>query len=200
MSGEPRLSVSVNKHLAPILRAEGFVGSGATFRRVRDQLIHVVNVQGSRHGGRFYVNLSIQPLAIEDAAHREPNSKTIKEYECEFRRRLGEWWDFDRRQESMDAAVIDAAKLYESVGKDQFDRMTGASGRLAQFSAQDYEARQWDLCGFGNTAARMALNMMRLRRAEGRIGDALQFAEAGLRIAPPVPGWMRAEFEAALAL
>lgn len=198
MSAEPQLSVAVNKHLAPVLRADGFKGSGSTFRRLRDGLIHVLNVQGSRGGSRFYINLSVQPLAIEDARHRTPDPKSIKEYECEFRRRLGTWWDYERTQPSMDAAVIDATSLYESTGRALFEDVTGADGRLAKFTALDFEGREW-LLGFGNTSVRVALNMVRLRSAEGRHAEARGFAEAGLRISPQAPGWMRAEFEAALA-
>lgn len=198
MSAEPQLTVTVNKHLAPVLRADGFKGSGSTFRRVRDALIHVLNVQGSRGGGRFYVNLSVQPLSIEDSAHRAPDPKSIKEYECEFRKRLGTWWDYERTQPSMDAAVINAAGLYESTGRALFDGVTGPDGRLAKFTASEFEGREW-LLGFGNTSVRMALNMTRLRSAEGRRDEAREFAEAGLRISPPAPSWMRAEFEAALA-
>lgn len=198
MSTEPQLSVAVNKHLAPVLRADGFKGSSSTFRRLRDGLIHVLNVQGSRGGARFFVNLSVQPLAIEDAGHRTPDPKSIKEYECQFRRRLGKWWDYERTQPSMDAAVVDAASLYESVGRDLLDGVTGPDGRLAKFTASEFEGREW-LLGFGNTAIRMALNMTRLRLAEGRHAEARDFAEAGLRISPPAPGWIRAEFEATLA-
>ena len=198
MPAEPQLSTSVNQHMAPILRADGFKGSGATFRRVREGQIHVLNVQGSRGGGRFYINLSIQPLAIEDAAHRAPDPKSIKEYECEFRRRLGEWWEFARTQESMNSAVIDATSLYEHTGRALFNSMTGADGLLARFRASDLVGDKWELSGFGNTPFRMALNMMRLRKAEERQSEARAFADAGLTMSPPAPGWMRSEFEAVL--
>lgn len=171
MAAEPQLSAAVNKHLAPVLRADGFNGSAATFRRLRDGLIHVLNVQGSRGGGRFYINLSVQPLAIEDAGHRVPDPKSIKEYECEFRRRLGKWWEYERTQASMDAAVVDATSMYESAGRALFDSVTGPDGRLAQFTACDFEGDEW-LSGFGNTRVRMALNMTRLRKAEGRHAEA----------------------------
>ena len=55
----PRLESSIKDHLSPVLKSDGFLGSGRTFRRVSEDLIHVVEVQGSRFVGKFAVNLGI---------------------------------------------------------------------------------------------------------------------------------------------
>ena len=55
-----RLESSIRDHLAPVLRNDGFSGSGRTFRRVLGDLIHLCSVQGSRHGGELAVNLGIR--------------------------------------------------------------------------------------------------------------------------------------------
>jgi hypothetical protein len=94
------LEVAIRKCLAPCLREDGFAGSGRTFRRVLNGWIQVVNVQGSRYGGRFSINLGLQPLAIPDVVGNVPDPKKIREELCEFRRRLSEsgadqWWTHD---------------------------------------------------------------------------------------------------------
>lgn len=61
----------LNQLFASTLRrcfADGFTGSGRTFRRVAGEWVHVVNVQGSRYGGQFGVNVAVHPLAIEPSA------------------------------------------------------------------------------------------------------------------------------------
>ncbi|MCA1500702.1 DUF4304 domain-containing protein [Bradyrhizobium sp. NBAIM03] len=86
----PRLESSIKKHLNPTLKNDGFVGFGRTFRRVSEDLIHVVQVQGSRYGGKFAINLGIQPRSIPDVAGNSPDPMKIREELCEFRRRLSE--------------------------------------------------------------------------------------------------------------
>lgn len=74
--------------------------SGRTYRRTRNGQIHVVNIQGSRYGGKFAINLAIQPVTIPDVLGNDPDSKKITESKCEFRKRLSEsgedqWWSYD---------------------------------------------------------------------------------------------------------
>jgi hypothetical protein len=40
----PQLEASIRKHLVPLLRQDGFSGSGRTFRRVAGDFIEVLNV------------------------------------------------------------------------------------------------------------------------------------------------------------
>src|SRR5215471_4199171 len=72
MSGStPRLESSIRDFLSPVLESDGFFGSGRTFRRMSGDLIQVVQVQGSPYGGKFAVNLGIQPASIPDVAGEE---------------------------------------------------------------------------------------------------------------------------------
>lgn len=45
--------------LVPLLRSDGFKRSGTTFRRITGEVIHIVNIQGSRYGGECCVNLGL---------------------------------------------------------------------------------------------------------------------------------------------
>jgi Domain of unknown function (DUF4304) len=55
---------------------------------VAGNLIHAIQVQGWRHGGKFAINLGIHPLAIRDVHGKAPDPARITAYDCEFRRRL----------------------------------------------------------------------------------------------------------------
>ena len=109
----PKLETAIRAVLVPQLREDGFAGSGRTFRRAVNGCVQVVNVQGSRYGGRFAINLGLQPLAIPDVTGVFPDPRKISEPGCEFRRRLSstgadQWWIHDSLAESMLAAPRDA--------------------------------------------------------------------------------------------
>jgi hypothetical protein len=42
----------LRRDFSPLLRAESYKESGITFRRHKDDVIHVLNIQGSRYGGQ----------------------------------------------------------------------------------------------------------------------------------------------------
>lgn len=48
----------LSKHFYPLIRAEGFKGSGSTLRRIDGPLLHIINIQGSSAADGFYVNLA----------------------------------------------------------------------------------------------------------------------------------------------
>jgi hypothetical protein len=182
----PRLEGSIREHLAPVLRRDGFHGSGRTFRRVQNALIQVLSVQGSRYGGQFAINLAVQPCAIPDARGEEPDPKTIREELCEFRRRLSEegadqWWKHEGTKESMDAAMRLAANVYVGVGRELLAKVASLESPLWHVSAKQFENGQFEFAGFGSTKVRMVLALARLRRAQGDVAAGREFASLGLQ-------------------
>jgi hypothetical protein len=133
---KPRLEGAIRSILAPLLREDGYLGSGRTYRRVRNNLIQVVNVQGSIYGGSFAVNLAVQPLAVADFIGKVPNPKRIGEANCILRTRLSllgesdQWWDHCEDEASMDFAMSSAASVYTSVGRDLMERISEADSPL----------------------------------------------------------------------
>ena len=181
----PRLENSIRMFLAPVLKEDGFAGSGRTFRRLTDGLIQVVNIQGSSYGGRFAINLGLQPIAIPDVSGNMPDLKKITEPLCEFRRRLAEsgsdqWWQHDTSQSSMDNAVAAATDVYITIGRSLFDRVARSPSPFDSISVEDFQNGNFDFCGFGSTEVRMALVLARMRKAQGRIAEAAAFGEYGL--------------------
>mgnify|MGYP001411220245 CR=1 FL=1 len=189
MNNDPaaRIETAIRQHLAPLLRADGFVGSGRTFRRVAGDWIHVVNVQGSRYGGQFAVNLGVQPLAIPDVRGNPPDAKKITEELCEFRRRLSEseartdkWWKHENTVESMATAMLDAATMYANTGRLLLGNATAPNSGMNTITACEFATGTFNFQGFGSTTCRMALALSRLRQAQGRGADSIEFAKYAL--------------------
>jgi hypothetical protein len=182
----PRLETAIKAFLAPALRDDKFVGSGRTYRRTVDGLIQVVNVQGSRYGGSFAINLACHPVSIPDVVDHPADPKRLTESLCEFRRRLAEgngdkWWDHDGTAASMEAAVRAAVQLYVGRGRQLLDRMVGTNGLVARVTASQLDNDTFDLAGFASTKVRMALALSRLRKIEGRLSEARDFAMVALK-------------------
>lgn len=196
----PRLESSIRDHLGPVLKGDGFAGSGRTFRRISGDLIHVVQVQGSRYSTKFAVNLGIQPVSIPDVAGNSPNATKIKAELCEFRRRLSEaksdqWWDHAGSKESMDAAVRAAASVYATIGRRLFAELSGPESPLHKITPAQFEAGQHGFSGFGSTKVRMARSLALMRQSLGNPTDADAFARIALASLGVAHG-LRAELEA----
>jgi hypothetical protein len=194
-----RLEMSIKKYFAPILRGDGFSGSGRCYRRVAGDLIQVVQVQGSRNGGKFAVNLAIQPIAVPDVLGNAPNPAHIRDELCEFRRRLSElradqWWEHDGSEESIDAAVLRAVAVYSVHGRKVFAEQSDTRSSLHTITPEQFESGRYRFSGFANTEVRMARALALMRKASGSVDQARAFARIGLaRVGNAVA--LRKEFE-----
>jgi hypothetical protein len=186
MSTSPlRLETAIKDHLAPALREDRFTGSGRNFRRILNDLIQVVNVQGSRDGGKFAINLAVQPLFIPDSLGNMPNPKKILEPECEFRRRLSDfgadhWWSYENYSQSMNAAVISATEMYKEIGRQLLAGISKDPSPIYTVSPSDFINGKYNFYGFGNTEVRLSLVLSRLRKWQGNLIEAREFAAFGL--------------------
>jgi hypothetical protein len=180
-----RLESSIKNHLAPMLRGDGFAGSGRGYRRAVGNLIHAVQVQAWRQGGNFAIELGMNPLGIRDVLGRVPDPARITAYDCEFRRRLSEagadqWWDYAPTKESMDSAVLRAAAVYATVGRRLFSEQSTSAASLCAVTPNQFENGECRFSGFGSTKVRMALTLALMRRSDGNLEHARAFASIGL--------------------
>jgi hypothetical protein len=185
-----RLEGSIRAFLQPRLKEDGFAGSGRTFRRVTNNLIQVLNVQGSRYGGQFAIDIGIQPQDIPDITGKRPDPKKITEPECEFRRTLSEdgvdqWWAHGSSAKSMDDAVLVAAEVYVRIGRPLLAALCAADSPIHLIMPDQMPTFRKFLQGFGSTDCRMALVLARLRKVQGRLAEAKAFAAYGLEHAGP---------------
>ncbi|MBK8726003.1 MAG: DUF4304 domain-containing protein [Holophagaceae bacterium] len=181
----PQLEKSIKTYLSPLLRSDGFSGSGREFRKTQGILVQVLQIQGSREGGKFTVNISIQPISIPDVLGKPVDPKKISFASCEFRARMTEsgldqWWAHDGSQASMDAAVQDVARVYIAVGRQMLIAISSPESPIFTLSPDQLTDGRSKFFGFGSTVVRMALALSRLRKAQGDLVSSRAFAEFGL--------------------
>lgn len=183
----PRIEDAIRVHLAPMLRREGFVGSGRTFRRVSDNVVHLVNAQGFWYGGRFAINLCVHPLDLPCVGGGPADPKKIAEEKCEFRHRLSDGpservWDHDGTLEGLNSSVSNAANVFEQHGTSFFRQFIGPGSILYTLTPESFasDSNTLRLYCFGSTI-RLAYIFARLRSLQGRHKDASAFAQIAMQ-------------------
>ena len=177
----------VLKKLGPSLRAVGFRGSGQYFRKKEGDFIFVVNLQGSRWGDVFYVNLGAQPIFIPTDSNTDPDPKRLKEYECILRRRVGDQW----RWVMSDAMFGKLEAELLATLKDFFGHAQGLRESIAVASPETLIHE----FSSGTTDARAALHLSRASLALGYPDKASALAMLGLELAGEQASALRFELK-----
>lgn len=191
---KPSLAKAIQSQFAPTLRRDGFSGTSTRYWRVVGGQCQVIEVQGSRSGGgKFAVNIGIQPMSVPLLSGGAPEPKCIREMECLFRRRLAvqrgdQWWDYQANQLSMDAAARDACAVYEQVGRDQLEFLAQPNSPMNTLTPEAFAAGTFDFKGFGNTGVLMAWALGHMRKAAGKNREARGFAQVALKEIGDGPG------------
>lgn len=168
--------------VAPVLRADGFTGSGQHVRRVRGEVIHALTLQGSRSGGSACVELGVHLTFLPDA----PDPKKVTAHDCVFRRRLahpGEhdhWWEYGASGEAAQRSARDLLDTYRTVGRAHFERWAAFPGAFAEITAEPLEAGTAPSPG-GATLATLALTCGYIQLRLGHRQRAVALGELGLR-------------------
>jgi hypothetical protein len=108
------------KKLYPILRAEGFKGSGTTLRRHDGCFHHVFHLQGSSSSVDCYMNLGahIEFLPAEGGGKFSPED--FSEPSCSFRTRLesrqGDKWTYGENEAAALATIEGMIEAWKSHG------------------------------------------------------------------------------------
>lgn len=189
----------LKSEFAPKLREYGFSGSGQNFCRIRDEVIHVVNIQVNKYGGSCCVNLGLH-LTFLPVAGESPltDPKKIKATSCEFRWRLAPpgatdyWWGYEEgvaahlpfgmaggKGQGPIEKARDLMKTYEAYGEPHFQSVTTIEAVARLFQPHDIGSGK-PLPLYGYTHTRGALTMARIHRYLGNEKLTRQFAEVGL--------------------
>lgn len=179
----PRLEPALRTALAPVLRRDGFRGSGRKFHKQSGPWLTLLNVQGSRYGGSFAVNLAIHFAAAPNLLGNLPDPAKMTEAHCEFRRRLSQdgadmWWKHESSSQSMLEAVKSATEMYEYVGRRY---ITSAIATLKAITPEALAEGKYNLHGFRTGRPRLGLALARIRRLQGKVDESRKFAECALR-------------------
>jgi hypothetical protein len=192
MNGQKVFYETLKMEFAPRLREVGFRGSGRDFRRIRGDVFNVVNVQGFRWGGKCALNIGLHFVFLPTASENLLEAKTIKEFECEFRRRVtpsGEsdfWWEYGSSSTSAQRSARHLIATYFAVGEQQFQRFAAVDAIVRTCPIEFLKSRNHSFYGdtsFGHlpcTVSRMALAMARIHEHLGNFELAKEFAIKGL--------------------
>jgi hypothetical protein len=161
--------------IAPLVQSRGYKGSGSTLRKVEGDVVFVVNFQRSRDGAHFFVNLGGQPTRIPDEGNDYPNHRTLTEYKCVFRDRVGKEWP--RALSSRDTMAL----------RGELDRALVAFEKkilcLSDSIRSEPASATLNALPFGCTSSRAALHLARLSKAMGEPAKCRSFVELGLSAA-----------------
>lgn len=165
------------KRIAPALRSLGFKGNGQNYRRAVGRIVFVVNFQGHTSGDGFFVNLGAQPSFIPTDGGKPVDPKKIKEYDCVFRRRIGDKWRWDMR----DAEVAEFESKLNAAQADFFGRFSDFEAALSRQTADELLIR----FPTAVTSNRTALHLARACLAVGDREKAIRLVHQALKTAPP---------------
>lgn len=170
---------------APAVRGDGFLGSGQRYWRVINEQAQVLEAQVSSSGGKFAVNLGLQPVLVPLLSGDLFQPKNLRVADCLFRKRLAhensdQWWEYTPDQSCIDEAVKQACHVYVQTGRQQLNSIAAPTSPLNTVSAKAFAAGEFDFHGFGNTKILMAWSLAQMRKTAGHNAEAFKFAQLAL--------------------
>lgn len=181
MDARKQFLAQIKQVLNPILKSEGFTTSGNTYRREIGEVIHVIALQGSVHGGQCCVCLGIH---LNFLSPFDPQK--IEEPDCEFRTRLKSheqsdaWWSYGTTEREAKISAESICHLYQQVGSPYFRRFSKFPDDFNQVKPAMLSANLELPFPNGSTFVRRALALAKIAQRCGQTNDARQFSEAGL--------------------
>lgn len=176
---------------APKLREVGFSGSSLNFRRVDNDVIHAINIQGNKWGGSCAVNLGIHLTFLPMAGRPDlkPDIKTMKEVDCAFRRRLSpdgkadHWWKYDGDGwlGSPERSAQSLVDIFFKVGEPYFQKHSTVEAIIAGLDYEAIVAGRHEGILRGTTTLYAALLAARIHKHLGNVEAAQRFARLGLQ-------------------
>lgn len=171
---------------APRLRADGFKGSGLTFRRLTGPVVQVIHLQGARAGDSCCVEMGTHLLFLPTVLEDDVDPKLIAVTACEFRERLvprgqdDQWWPYGTTCDDAARSVDDLLATYASVGTDQLERHRSFPGEFSRITPEMVRSANLSVFPGKTTVARAALAMARISRHLSNFEQARRFIEVGL--------------------
>lgn len=175
----------IKQVFVPVLKSDGFLGSGNTYRRVIGDVIHVVALQGSVSGGKCCVCLGIH-LSFLPGFGTASDPKRIAEVDCQFRTRLkpaghsDAWWPYGTTEREARASAESICDLYLQIGAPYFGRFSSFPDDFTRVTPAMLMSQDELPFPGGCTFGRLALALALIAQRVGRNEDARSFAEAGL--------------------
>lgn len=186
----------LSKRLYPVLRSEGFKGSGTTLRRIDGPVIHVFNVQGSSGGNQCYLNLGVHLAFLPPEGGGTVIPEKMDEPGCVFRTRIDPpsgpqfGWAYCNSIEEALENIEFIVSEWPTVGRAFFDRYMhypeGFEALVSKTSPSILHPRE-------------CLHFARIARELGLSGVATEFAKSGLERAGERATSLRADLSRFIA-
>lgn len=179
------------QRLYPVLRAEGFKGSGQTLRRLDGPLIHVFNVQGARGGDQCYLNLGAHLDFIPPEGGLPVTAQAMTESHCIFRDRIDPptgpafGWAYSADAAEAEETIAFILSEWARVGRAFF-------AQHARYP-QSYEALLQREIDPETIHGRTALHLARIAMHLGQSERAQDLVQIGLARAPERATTLKAE-------
>jgi Domain of unknown function (DUF4304) len=178
----------LKRDFAPLLRGDGFKGSGTTFRRITGEVIQVVNIQCSKYGGQCCVNLGLHYSFLPTAGGDQvTDPKKVKDYQCDFRDRIHEahesdhWWTYGTTAAESEASVANLIDTYRRRGASFFKKFEPFPDVFEKITPADLDAGDRSKLPTEMTQLHAAITIARIMQHLGRTDQCRRFAEVGLR-------------------
>jgi hypothetical protein len=193
MDARKQFLAQINQVFTPVLTADGFTGSGNTYRRVIGEVFHVLTLQGLASGGKCCVCLGIHLGFLPGPSSlTPPDPKTIEESDCGFRTRLtpngqsDAWWPYGTTEQEARGSAESIRDLYQQLGAPFFQRFSTFPEDFTRVTPAMLTAGGELPFPPGKSFCGNALVLAQIAKRVGRIEDARQFAEVGLERTPDV--------------
>lgn len=190
----------ISKTLSQNLKEFGFKGSGFSYRKDSENFIFIIGIQASQYGGKCCVELGIHPKEITDWFGREINFKSLKYYECEFRKRLTKnqtktWWNFYNKNvdnqwwdyfDSEKKNIKTAESIFQSIKAEAIPTILSFENEnyiLDKLEKNDLANPQNKIEGFNliGTQTRLIWALAKIYEKRNP-GKALEFAKLGMSV------------------
>ncbi len=188
MAAFERFHQLLKRDLFPVLRADAFKGRGNTFGRLTGERIDIINVQGSRSGGKCCINLPVHfSFLPSEGSGRVTDPKKFREYECTFRDRLHEldesdhWWIYGADDSEAEASIASLVALYQRRAASFFCQFEPFPDVFERITPAQMDSGDFSNMPTGLTGVHSALTMARIMQHLGRSEPCRAFAEVGLR-------------------
>jgi hypothetical protein len=185
-----RFSELLKRDFLPLLYGQGFKASGGVLRRVKDERIDVVSLQGSRLGRRCCLNLGVHYSFLPPAG-RAPGAtidgRELREHDCAFRERLREagesdhWWSYGADDATAEASASGLIDTYRRRAPLFFARFEPFPDVFYEVTPAQVEAGDFVATPACPSCLHAALTMARIMKHLGRLDHCREFAEVGLR-------------------
>jgi hypothetical protein len=185
---------ALRNRLFPVLRAQGFRGSGTTLRRISEPVVHVVNVQGSSTGQRCYVNLGAHLSFLPGPGGGYVPDCKLLEYQCVFRRRVDPepTYQFGWPYAPTSVVIPLLVSSFEQQAGAFFRALSAFPGTLLSVSPDDFLSPSREAAPFMSATPYV---FVLIHQRLGNTSKAKEFARVGLDTVSPSASSLRALYE-----